>query len=209
MERKADMLYPRADHGLCLLNSYIYAIGSFMHNQCNISCERYDSLQNVWTPIANLNIGRAGSAVCSFDNEFIYCFGGRNGQQQIIPEIEVYSVNSDKWMLLPIDISQMNLGWIPGYMALAHQITESEIIVFGGKSLNVVTKEAYVFNTETFSFSKGPALRNPSSFMNFLVTHGTHFYAFGNDNYIHRFSLTDQTWTIKNKNQTGTSQEWF
>ena len=100
-------------------------------------------------------------------------------------------------------------------MSLAHQISENEIMVFGGKAKNnVVTKQAYVFNTETYTIKEGPHLRNPSSFMNTLVSYDDHFYVFGNDVYIHRFSLVDHTWQVKNKHINigetgGVKQDWM
>jgi hypothetical protein len=39
--KKADMNLPRADHSLIYLSGYIYAIGSYVHNKCNNTCERY------------------------------------------------------------------------------------------------------------------------------------------------------------------------
>lgn len=95
----------------------------------------------------------------------------------------------------------MAQNWTPGYMSLGHQISETEILIFGGKSkkTNVVTKDSFIYDTEKGEFKEGPALRNPSSFMNTLVVHDNHFYVFGNDVYIHRFSLVDHSWSVKNK----------
>ena len=75
-KRKSDMQVPRADHSLVYMGGYIYAVGSFVHNKCNQSCERYDVQQNIWMSIASLKFGRAGVALCGFDNQFIYAFGG-------------------------------------------------------------------------------------------------------------------------------------
>ena len=199
------MIYPRADHSLCLLNGHIYAIGSFVHNQCNMSCEKFDPQQNIWSPIANLNIGRAGAALCTFDNKYIYAFGGRDGQQQIIPQIEIYSTEFDRWEIMPPCSNQS--FFTPSYMSLAMQISETEIMIFGGKSkkTNLVTKNSYILNTERGFFIEGPPLRNPSSFMNVPVTHKDNFYVFGNDVYIHKFSLVDHTWSVKNKHASASS----
>ena len=104
-------------------------------------------------------------------------------------------------------------NWIPCYMSLAHQISEKEILVFGGKSAQtqLVSKESYIYNTETGIFSDGPPLRNPSSFMNSIISWKDHLYVFGNDVYIHRFSLIDQSWSIKDKHNTGAdqTQKWL
>lgn len=93
-------------------------------------------------------------------------------------------------------------------MSLAHQITSNKILVFGGKSAKtqLVSKESYIYDIETGEFEDGPALRNPSSFMNAIISWKDHLYVFGNDVYIHRFSLIDQSWSIKDKHNTNSEQ---
>lgn len=90
-------------------------------------------------------------------------------------------------------------------MGLAHQITENEIMIFGGKSAKtqMVSRESYIYNVETGEFRDGPPLRNPSSFMNSVICYDNHLYVYGNDVYIHRFSLIDQTWSINDKHGSG------
>jgi hypothetical protein len=98
-------------------------------------------------------------------------------------------------------------------MSLAHQISEQEILIFGGKSAKtqLVSKESYIYNIESGEFIDGPPLRNPSSFMNSIISWKNNLYVFGNDVYIHRFSLVDQSWSIKDKHNTNTdqSQKWL
>ena len=114
------MTQPKADHSLVFLKGYIYAIGSCVYTPPLSACERFDVLQNKWESIPNLNSVRAGVGLCVVDDKYIYAFGGRNNQQHIISEIEVY--NADKgtegqWK----QIHYANIqGWIPAYMSLAH-----------------------------------------------------------------------------------------
>uniref|UniRef100_A0A7S3P022 Attractin/MKLN-like beta-propeller domain-containing protein n=1 Tax=Euplotes crassus TaxID=5936 RepID=A0A7S3P022_EUPCR len=208
--KRADMNLPRADHSLIYLAGYIYAIGSYVHNKCNNTCERYDIYKNKWTPIASLNIGRAGVGLCTVDNTYLYAFGGRNEQRVILSAIECYNIATDEWK--EVEFQQKD-NWIPCYMSLAHQISENEIIVFGGKSgkTQLVSKESYIYNIETGEFIDGPPLRNPSSFMNSIISWKDNLYVFGNDVYIHRFSLIDQSWSIKDKHHTNTEhvQKWL
>jgi len=208
--KKADMNLPRADHSLIYLAGYIYAIGSYVHNKCNNTCERYDIYKNKWTPIASLNVGRAGVGLCSVDNSYLYAFGGRNEQRIILSAIECYNIATDEWK--EVEYQQRD-SWIPCYMSLAHQISENEILVFGGKSgqTQLVSKESYIYNIETGEFIDGPPLRNPSSFMNSIISWKDNLYVFGNDVYIHRFSLIDQSWSIKDKHHTNTEhvQKWL
>ena len=169
------------------------------------TCERYDVYKNKWMPIASLNVGRAGVGLCSVDNAYLYAFGGRNEQRVILPVIEVYSIAKDTWV--EVDYAEKS-PWIPCYMSLAHQISSNKILVFGGKSAKtqLVSKESYIFDIESGEFEDGPALRNPSSFMNAIISWKDHLYVFGNDVYIHRFSLIDQSWSIKDKHNTNSEQ---
>jgi hypothetical protein len=206
LEKKADMTLARGDHSLIYLAGYIYAIGSYMNNK---TCERYNVLKNKWAPISSMNIGRAGSGLCTFDNAYIYAFGGRNGKRTILNAIECYSIENDIWRKIEYATKD---NWIPCYMGLAHQVTENEIMIFGGKSAKtqLVSRESYIYDIETGEFKDGPPLRNPSSFMNSVICHDNHLYVFGNDVYIHRFSLIDQLWSINDKhNYDNDVQQWL
>ena len=206
LEKKADMTLPRGDHSLIYIAGYIYAIGSYTNNK---TCERYNVQKNKWAPISSLNIGRAGAGLCTFDNEYIYAFGGRNGKRTILNAIECYSIKNDLWR--KIEYASKD-SWIPCYMGLAHQITENEIMIFGGKSAKtqLVSRESYIYDTSTGEFRDGPPLRNPSSFMNSVCCYEDYLYVFGNDVYIHRFSLIDQTWSINDKhNYESEAQKWL
>jgi hypothetical protein len=47
--------------------------------------------------------------------------------------IEVYDIKRNVWQEIPtnqVDKSR----WVPAYMSLAYQITDKEIMIFGGKS---------------------------------------------------------------------------
>ena len=94
LEKRADMILPRGDHSLIYLAGCIYAIGSYTNNK---TCERYSVMKNRWTMIAPMNVGRAGAGLCSFDNKYIYAFGGRNGKRTVLNAIECYSIEKDIW----------------------------------------------------------------------------------------------------------------
>ena len=44
--------------------------------------------------------------------------------------IECYSISKNIWQEINCD----KTNWIQGYMSLAYQITDNEIMIFGGKS---------------------------------------------------------------------------
>lgn len=80
-----------------------------------------------------MRVPRSGVGLCVFKNNFIFAFGGRVDRERIVDAIEVYDISRNVWQ--EISTPTVNkIGWVPAYMGLAHQITDNEIILFGGKS---------------------------------------------------------------------------
>lgn len=81
--------------------------------------------------ISSMNVGRAGVGLCSVGNKCLYAFGGRNENRQILDTIEVFHIDDNIWF--EVDYADKS-NWIPCYMSLSYQISENEILIFGGKS---------------------------------------------------------------------------
>jgi len=58
--------------------------------------------------------------------------------------------------------------WVPAYMSAAYQITDKEIMIFGGKSALTfqIFNGCFVFDIEKMVINEKGSLINPSSFMN-------------------------------------------
>mmetsp|Transcript_26678 Transcript_26678/g.20003 ORF Transcript_26678/g.20003 Transcript_26678/m.20003 type:complete len:89 (+) Transcript_26678:1396-1662(+) len=41
--QRASLKYARADHSLCVIEGFIYVVGTFVNNQVYGYCEKYDS----------------------------------------------------------------------------------------------------------------------------------------------------------------------
>ncbi len=80
-----------------------------------------------------MNIPRSGGAFCSFKNQYLFLFGGRVDQRRIVDVIEVYDIKRNAWQEIPASVCDKT-KWIPAYMSNAYQITDKEIMIFGGKS---------------------------------------------------------------------------
>lgn len=194
---KASMIYPHADHSLCTIEGFIYVVGTFVNSQVYGFCEAYDIQKNQWKQIDSLRVARSGVALSSFKNNFIFAFGGRIDQKNIVDTIECYDISKNVWQEItgttrPLDKSQ----WIPGYMSLAYQITDNEILIFGGKSALTfqIFNGCYVFDVEKMEIREKGKLVNPCSFMNTPLVFGGNLYAFGNDIFIHKYSIAEQKW---------------
>ncbi|XP_078582016.1 kelch repeat and BTB domain-containing protein 2-like [Branchiostoma floridae x Branchiostoma japonicum] len=90
-ERLQDMTTPRENSQLVFLDDKLYAIGGFLPNGSS-SCERYDHVNNTWTPIASLPCSDVmnlkalavddGIVVISREGMYRYCL--RNGRWDTI-----------------------------------------------------------------------------------------------------------------------------
>lgn len=194
LEEKAQMIHQHADHSLATLNGFIYVVGSFVNNQVSGDCERYDVTQNKWSLIASLNVPRSGVALCSFGNQYLFAFGGRVSQKQYVDVIEAYDSKRNTWRVFDgVDKKQ----WVPGYMSAAYQITSNEIIIFGGKSalMQQIFDGCFVFDLEKMEVKERGSLVNPCSFMNTPLVFNNNIYCYGNDVYVHCYSIPEQRWT--------------
>jgi len=192
MERRAEMIFPHADHSLCAIEGFIYVVGTFVNSQVYGFCEVYDIQKNEWKQIDNLRVARSGVALSAFKNDFIFAFGGRIDRETYVNTIECYSISKNIWQEINCDKSQ----WIQGYMSLAYQITDNEIMIFGGKSAltSQVFNGCFVFDVQKNEIREKGKLVNPCSFMNTPLVFGGNLYAFGNDIFIHKYKIAEQEW---------------
>lgn len=82
-------------------------------------------------------------------------------------------------------------------MSLAYQITDKEIMIFGGKSALTfqIFNGVFVFDLEKMQIVERGSLINPCSFMDTPLVFNHNLYAYGNDIYIHKYSFSEQKWS--------------
>jgi hypothetical protein len=82
-------------------------------------------------------------------------------------------------------------------MSNAYQITDKEIMIFGGKSALTyqIFDGVFVFDLERMVIKERGSLVNPCSFMNTPLVFNHHLYAYGNDMYVHRYNIPEQKWS--------------
>mmetsp|Transcript_5548 Transcript_5548/g.9486 ORF Transcript_5548/g.9486 Transcript_5548/m.9486 type:complete len:507 (+) Transcript_5548:963-2483(+) len=189
LEEKAQMIYPHADHSLCAIEGFIYVVGTFVNSQVHGFCEVYDTKKNQWKQIDSLRVPRSGVALSAFKNNYIFAFGGRVDQKTIVDFVECYDISKNVWQEIDIRSSGGSAQYVPGYMSNAYQITDNEIIIFGGKSAltQQVFNGCFVFDVEKLEIKERGKLLNPSSFMNTPLVFNGSLYAFGNDMFIHQY----------------------
>jgi hypothetical protein len=88
--------------------------------------------------------------------------------------------------------------WVPAYMGLAYQITDNEILLFGGKSAITfnIFNGCFVFDIEKMEIKERGSLVNPCSFMNTPLVFNKTLYAYGNDVYVHCYDIPEMKWSV-------------
>lgn len=76
------MTTARGDHGLHYHQGKIYAIGGITSSSDGglsslTACEVYNVEDDSWSEIPPLSVGRSHHSVCTFNDKFIFVFGGR------------------------------------------------------------------------------------------------------------------------------------
>lgn len=187
---------PHADHAVCFNSGYIYLAGSFIHNRVEPFCERYDVQKNKWKMISSLNVARSGSTLCSFKDNYLFSIGGRVDQSKIVDVIEVYDIMRDTWLNITPQLAD-RVQWIASYMGNAYQITENQIMIFGGKSqiTGQVFSGVFLLDMEKLTIVEKGSMTNPCSFMNVPLVFNQVMYAYGNDHLIHIYNIPTQKWS--------------
>ncbi len=94
-------------------------------------------------------------------------------------------------------------------MSNAYQITDKEIMIFGGKSALTfqIFDGVFVLDLERMQIKERGTLVNPCSFMNTPLVFNHTLYAYGNDVYIHKYHIPEQRWSCIHK-QVWDDQKW-
>ena len=132
--------------------------------------------------------------MCAFNDQYLFAFAGRVNQKEYVDVIEAYDTKRNTWKVFDgVDKKQ----WVPGYMSVAYQITSNEMIIFGGKSalMNQIFDGVFVFDLENMEVKERSSLVNPCSFMNTPLVFNQSIYCYGNDVYVHKYSIPEQKWS--------------
>jgi hypothetical protein len=97
---KPPMKTPRYVHGSVFYGGFLYVIGGYNGSVNLAECERYDSFQDKWEPIAPLpHASRQHEAiVCGYTRK-IYTLGGHN-----LDLIQEFELESQSWKLLEVKL---------------------------------------------------------------------------------------------------------
>ena len=159
---RASMNTARSSFAICYMNRSIYAVGGLTNNSGFTStCERYDILQNRWSPIADLNFDVLAPCVATFNNKFIFKFGGNSADNKLENRVEKYDPVKNKWYPLqpkidiPYNIKSNYFKMLNTSAAI--QISLNEIYIFGGYlDDNTGSNSTFVFRINAEEDDKNP-----------------------------------------------------
>ena len=121
------LLHRRNRCSLSGVTSQLIAIGGFTNENLR-SCETYFTTRNKWSGLPCLNIPRRYPGSSLLQSKIAFCFGGDQGQDGYLNQIETLQTDSDsEWTTLVTDPrikKTLHLGAVSLF---------NKIVVFGGR----------------------------------------------------------------------------
>ena len=120
-----------------------------------LNCEVYDIKANRWKPAGNLNHPRICPTACSFDEKFVYIFGGKESKNELIDssfiEYRDFSIIKNNW-----NVGKYNSDYAhPDPMrSWCTQINNNDIIIFGTERITIFDTTESKLYIETSNNSK-------------------------------------------------------
>ena len=69
-------------------------------------------------------------------------------------------------------------------------------MIFGGKDTSQICDKCFIFDVEKMQIYSQGSLVNPSSFINTPLVFNGSLYAYGDDNFVHKYDIAEQKWSI-------------
>jgi len=134
---RARMHRPKYGHGLVYIgNGSIYSIAGYdtsSEEGYTTKCERFIIKEDRWVEIKDCLHAVSHPGVCTFDNRYIYKFGGfMNEEGEMLDSIERYHIERDIWT--EIKVSQNSGPVEVSSKSCALQINDQEIMILGGNN---------------------------------------------------------------------------
>jgi len=164
-----NMLIEKRSHTLSkVIENEIYSIGGYSNSQGYLNAvEKYSTISNTWTAMRPINLSRQDVSVCPFSNRFLYCFGGstsESGNWIFTNLIECFDTQYEVqgWQVFNLT---KNDGWTHRVYSGSKQISQTEILLFGGYDGNYLNDVLIVNVVENKISDTRVKLRRPSSFI--------------------------------------------
>ena len=157
----------KAFHSTLYYDNKLYLIGGIDSNKkVSKECQLFSLTDKNWHNLPNLNVGRANSSICIYNNKVLYVFRGRNDNEVLdsIEYIKLFNLRSNWKLFKPIDYGYV---WNSAENSLVMTIDKGKILICGGEDINGnLFKDTFLFETNTKKIYKGIDLVIPASFKN-------------------------------------------
>lgn len=210
LTRKADMVKGRYAHKMVVMNEQaVYALGgivaTFYGTKYSNQCEKYDRCHDRWVELESLVESKAYINACSFNDRYIYVFGGFMDDDLTINSttVEYLDTMFEKFGWKKVVFEDPNRRWIPFSQGAAVQLNNNMILLFGGRtSRTQCTADSFILDV------KG----NSMKLLDGKLAHPTSFYQRGvtlnkdevsaidaTDNDLHIFNTGQLKWNLVKK----------
>ena len=135
LEQKENMIgnLERRSFGICSIRNLIYVAGGYLDNEITKSCECFDILTNYWCKIRPLIEPSTDNSLCSYNEKYLFKFGGQLLTFTLCQMIEKYDVGKDKWYVINYIVEQsLKNSFAFLRNSLSIQISDEEILIMGG-----------------------------------------------------------------------------
>ena len=149
LKNVGELKYARNSHALCVLKREVYIIGGCTDTGgYTIECEKFThdpyALIVKGESIASLNYPACAPAVATFNDKYLFKFGGVLSLDQMNNHIERYDPLNNKWKVISVraygaskGTSSLSLFCYSG----AIQLNKYEMLIFGGGDKEYKTKQ--------------------------------------------------------------------
>ena len=157
----------KAFHSTLYYDNKLYLIGGIdSSKKVSKECLFFSLNDKKWNNLPNLNVGRANSSICIYNNKILYVFRGRDDNDVLdsIEYIKLFNLRSNWILFKPIDYGYV---WNSAENSLVMTIDKEKILICGGedKKGNLL-KDTFLFETNTKKIYKGIDLVFPACFKN-------------------------------------------
>ncbi len=156
----------KAYHSTLYYNNNLYLIGGINSNKkVSKECYFFSWSEKKWNNLPKLNVGRANSSICIYNNSFMYVFRGRD-DNNVLDSIEYIKIKlyiRSSWNIFkPKDYGYV---WNASENSLVMIMDKDKILICGGEDINGnLFNDTFLFEASTKKVYKGIDLCYPASF---------------------------------------------
>ena len=196
-----SMILPRRDHGFIGVKGFLVAIGGSNEKSKALKhCEKYSIVENNWSELPELNESRNLLSPCVFSNRYLYAIGGSLSEHGKNETYEFLDIELPlRWVRLRIAVGGKEDTSIKLLGVGVAQISDTEILVFGGLTKNDYSNSSWILNVDTgILTSTGTFMKSKDAFcQRQSVFWDNHLYCYGYwSKYIYMFNIETFKWSI-------------